>query len=479
MSATGRILLLPIMALATTTALLAQAPQSAPSMADTLFGQVRSVLEDAMNHRFTQPPRFRAASPAELRQLADAELEAQLYWQCPRLVGPERKDALAAAQEALAAVSIARHRPASDAILLPGHLPWLAQWVESRAPSGIPPAAFRKEFVQVSLVHEVVRMVLEQRYGLAQRWKTCRDAEEFRALQAVVEGRAMQITRTVAGRMGWGTSVPLLMDRLQMLCNARSDSPSPIANVPRLGEMEEQLLKQRHLACVAGLGMWDALEALNLQDAEVRLFNDPPRRMVEVQKPELMAQKYNRCLAAALFRLRESNFPPNTWQMSPEPWTPDMVRQVALLLKAGERAEQVLQSWQEGASLVGHPTGMAGPQLGIGVVRLNDAAAGRSYFGLTVDLQRKQDEVLNGSPASPQRVAKSRSQTVRLAGIDEGMLNEKEFEIPDAGQTLKVTTLLVRSGALVAQFTWRDLTADPEWAARFFAGLVADLQRRP
>jgi hypothetical protein len=156
-----------------------------------------------------------------------------------------------------------------------------------------------------------------------------------------------------------------------------------------------------------------------------------------------------------------------------------MVLQVAVLLHAQERAEKAAAQWQDGSSLVWNSRRGDGSQVAVGAARFADAAAAHAYFGLTLDLQRKQDDLLNTAPGSLQRVKRSEAHSATLAGADEAVEMRKEFDagaVGGSGQT--VATLLARSGNLVVQFSWRECAPRPQWAADVLAALN-DPRRRP
>lgn len=459
-----------------------------PEIAPAAFAEVRPLLEDALGYHFQGPPLFRPVSAADFRRISDPELEAQVNAQFPHLRGAELTQALEAAKEALRTITVAHHRAGTDTLLLPAQTPWFAQWVESHTPPGGQPGDFRKEFARLSLVHEAARLALDQRYQLAQRFGECRDRNDFAVLQALIEGRALWLTYRVAQRRGSEDCVPLLTERYRQIDNQgsgglllfmlRTWQPSAWT----LSGMNEELFRQRHWAAFHGLAFFDYLEKHGVADLEQLVFTDPPRRAEWIEDPQLywrFVRGHIQGLAGALARLQE-RLPATEWQARAQPWTPEMVRQVAELLKAQDRAEKVLQGWQDGASVVWTQRQGSGAQVAVGAVRFADAASARAYFGLTIDLQRQQDELLNLSPASPQRVAKSQSRQLQLEGVDEAVECVKTFQTEEAKEApLQVTTLLIRSGNLVILHTWRDLPANPAWALSFFRALVTDAQVRP
>jgi hypothetical protein len=444
--------------------------------AAALFARPRPLLEEALGYPLNSPPCFRPVNAAELQQIADPELEAQLRWQYPGLSNATRKQVLEATRDAFRAVSVALYRSGND-ILLPANSPRLAQWAEYQTPSGTTPAAFRKDFVTLALVLEAARLALDQHYQLTRRWAECRSRDEFDVLAALYEGQALWLTRRVARRLGLDACFPLLPDRLDCMLRRPADATfDDRAEHASLSDRELytlcwQTLCERHRIAIYGLGFFDYLEKQGIGNAADRVFAQPPPKLAWVEHPELYCNAELRdpgSLVQILDRLGD-DFRKRNWDCNSQPWTPEMVRQVAANLGALDQAERVLHSWKDGAALLCKTTG--DEELAVGVVRLTDDAGARAYFGLSADLQRKQDELLNTRPGSPQRVAKSETHSVALPGTDEAVRTDKEFQEEGVARPAHVGTLLTRTGNLVALFTWRELTPDPDWAGRFLADL--------
>lgn len=458
-------------------------PQTSPGQdaAGGLFARPRPFLEEALGYRLNGPPSFRTVNAAQLQEIADTELDVQLRWQFPGLAESVRTQASAAASDAFRAVSVALYRSGNE-ILLPANSPRLAQWAEYQTPAGGNPVAFRKDFATLALVLEAARMALDQRYQLTKRWAACRSRDEFDVLEALYEGQALWLTRRVARRLSLDACFLLLTDRLDCVLRRPADvSFDDRTEREALSDRELYtlcwlVLRERHRTALFGLGFFDYLEKQGIRDAADRAFAQPPSKLAWVEHPELYCKAELRTPGSLAYVLDQlgDRFKNDAWDCRLQPWTPEMVRQVAVNLGAQEQVERVLHSWQDGAALLYVPkTEGAEAEVALGVVRLTDAAGARAYFGLSSELQRKQDELLNTRPNSPQRVAKSETHTLPLAGADEAVRTDKEFQ-PAEGRPARVTTLLVRSGNLVALFTWRELAPDPDWASRFLAELLAD-----
>lgn len=456
--------------------------QPAPSgsgqeIAAGLFAQPRPILEEALGYPLSSPPRFRSVSAAELQQSADPELEAQLRWQYSGLADATRKQALEATRDAFRAVSVSLYRSGTD-ILLPANSPRLAEWAASQTPPGGNPAAFRKDFVTLALVLEAARMALDQHYHLSKRWSECRSRDDFEVLEALYEGQALWVTRRVARRLGLDNCFPLLIDRLDCVLRQPSD-PSFDDKASRAALSDRELytvcwltLCARHQAAIYGLGFFDYLEKQGVAGAADRAFSKLPPKLNWVEHPELYCKAEFQApgnLVQVLDRLGDK-LKNQSWDCHVLPWTPEMVREVAANLGTQDQAERVLRSWRDGAALLCGKAAAPG-ELALGVVRLTDDAGARAYFGLSADMQRQQDELLNTRPNSPQRVARSETHTLPLPGTDEAVQTDKEFKETATGQPSHVTTLLVRASNLVVLFTWRELPPDPDWAGRLLGDL--------
>jgi hypothetical protein len=285
-------------------------------------------------------PSTRPMSTVDFRKALDPELQAYVRCRYPNLSNATRAKYVEYARDGLRLLSVAEHRPGSDTVDLTTSSA-LAHWVEHETPNGTNAASFRQDFALLCLVHANVHYVLDQRYGLASRWAECRDWEESQALQAVVEGHALSITRDVGYRLHIDAPFPLLIERYRMerlFPVARTDDEAGIR------AMVEEVVKQRHWACEKGLAFIAYLRRNHVPELEA--FKNPPRRTAEIEDPAL----YVRSLASGEARKRVAgvataldagrcSLPSSDWDVHPEPWTPDMVRQVALLLHARDRAD--------------------------------------------------------------------------------------------------------------------------------------------
>jgi hypothetical protein len=428
-----------------------------PSECERLFNAARPHLEDALGHPLGVAPRFQLASPAEWRQVLDLEREGQLRFQFSELRGDELTRARESLAEACRHAETIRTQEAPGLVLVATDNPDLAAWVAKQAPQGIQPEQWQRDFLQLILVYEAARWSLEQRYHLSERWQACRDGDEFQALQALAAGRALWLTRRVAQRLGTTASMPLLAERYLHAPDADAE--------PGLRLIGQQVLRRRHWACEKGLAFFDFLDRQKVADAESRAFAHPPHLAAWIERPELYLkaeQAQAPDLAITLTRL-ERVLPPEQWIPSQQAWTPDMIRQAAKLLGMAERGDRVARDWQDGRSVMWSSKTRPGCQVGVGLIRFQDAAAARAYVALAADLQRKQDELTNAACAQGRRVLESHSSTIELRGADETAVCTKQVQF-GGGDPIEMSQLWARAGSRVVEFTFTGMPASPAWA---------------
>jgi hypothetical protein len=437
--------------------------QAAAPGPDVWFSTIRPHLEAVLSGRLQRLPVFRLATPAELAALPDGLIDLQVPWQLPGLDAAAQTRARAAATAALRGATVAGLQQGGETILLaPQNAAGIAGWDPSL--SAVDSAAF----LRLALVHETTRWILDQQYDLARRRAACRDSEELVALQALVEGRCQWVTRQVARRLGDEATFALLAEAYRRAPDPEGDGTVRV--------LCRDVLDRRRWCCVRGLAFFDALEAAGVKDAEARVFARPPRLTAWVERPELYlrSERLNLGdLADVLTRL-EGALEPAAWQAMQQPWTPAMFRQVAEMLGEGRRAEKVAQGWDAGRLLMWSARANPGRQVALGVLRFQDAAAARAYYGLAVDLQRKQDEVLNAACAGRGGVVDSRAEALRLNGADEAVRCEKKVRPGDGREVVTITQVWARSGERVVEFSWHGVPGNTDWAQRVLDALLKE-----
>ncbi len=429
--------------------------QLTPPKADDLFATVRPHLEAVLGKRLQSLPDFRAVPSADLAALPDALLDIQLSWQYPDLEPAARDRTRKAATATLRGATVASLVEGSNTILFaPENARRIAGFDESLA------KADSVAFLRLALVHETTRWLLERQYDLPKRRAACRDSEALVALQAVVEGRCQWVTRQVARLLGDEATFALLAEAYHRAPDAVGDGTVRV--------LSRDVLDRRHWCYVRGLGFFAYLDEQGIKDAEARAFVHAPRQVAWIERPQMYLrseQLHLADLAEILSRL-EGALPASEWRAAQQPWTPGMLKQVAALLGEQQRVEKVAEGWDAGRLLMWSSREHPGRQVTLGLLRFQDAAAARAYYGLALDLQRKQDELLSAACATRACVVESRTEVLHLVGADEAMRAEKRVRVGEHAEPTTITLVWARAGERVVEFSWHGQPCDTAWAQR-------------
>ena len=445
---------------------------------------VRPVVEQMLGYQLPRVPRLFVPEPPIYPD--GHEIVLHLRSRFPHLndhgYSEAVKDVLAVHQQTVIARYMLRGNQAwqssdvaSMAIFPSNHLR-MARWVDSlkanRADNGKQDAEWHDglrgtaslDFVKLAAVHEIVRYALDSRYQLSRAREACGEADEWFALQAIIEGRAQFVTQRVAKHLQLDALFPLLAARYLYVPDVSPD--------PGLRAISQSVVRQQHWAYSQGLAFWAHLESQGKAD-EKAVFANPPRQPRMIEQPEA----YLRQVAAQRPDLRTvlANLEPQhaarEWASTQQPWTPEMCIQVAGLLNEKSRAEKIVQGWQEGRSLIWSWKNAPECQVALSVVRYESEAGARGYFGFALALQRKRDELSNQPCGLPLKVIDSRSSNPDLSGADEAIFFAKKMQYMNSNQTLSSHLLLLRQGDRVIEFTWYGLAADTAWAQRILSAL--------
>jgi hypothetical protein len=430
---------------------------------DELFAKARPHLEAVLGGHLERLPAFRTVTPAELAALTDGLTDLQVAGQFPDLDTAARDRARTGATAALRGAAVAGFGEGGDAILFaPDNAGRIARWDVSLA------RVDSEAFLRLALVHETVRWLLDQQYDLPKRRAACRDSEELVALQAVIEGRCQWVTRQVARRLGEEATFALLAEAYRWAPDAEAEGTVRV--------LCRDVLDRRRWCCVRGLAFFDDLEKQGVKDAEARAFAHPPRQTAWIERPELYlrSEQLNLADLADVLKRVEGTLPAADWQAMQQPWTAAMFRQAAGMLGEGQRAEKVAQGWDAGRLLVWSARANAGRLVTLGMVRFQDAPAARAYFGLAVDLQRKQDELLSAACADRRSPVESHAEALRLNGADEAVRVDKKVRLGDKGEPLSITQVWARAGGRVVEFSWHGVPGDAAWAQRVLDAVLKE-----
>jgi hypothetical protein len=434
-----------------------------PQKPDELFATARPHLEAVLGGRLQRLPAFRTVTPAELAALPDGLIDLQVPWQLADLDAAAQGRARSAATAALRGAMVAGLAEGSDTIYFaPDNAGRIAHWDPSLA------AADSQSFLRLALVHETTRWILDQQYDLAKRRAACRDSEELIALQSLVEGRCQWVARQVARRLGDEATFALFAEAYRQAPDTAGEGTVRV--------LCRDVLDRRRWCCIQGLAFFDHLETAGLKEGAATAFSRPPRQIAWIERPELYvrSQRLNLGDLADLLKPLEEALPPADWQAMQQPWTPEMLTEVAASLGEGRRAESVARGWDAGRTLVWSNRSNLGQQVGLGVLRFQDATAARAYLGLAADLQRKQDEMLNAACANRRCMQESHAEALHLNGADEAMRVQKKVGLGDKGESMSITQVWARAGERVVEFTWYGVPGDADWAQRVLDVLLKE-----
>jgi hypothetical protein len=409
-------------------------------------------------------PKLHFVTPAEFRKLPDPEVDLLVAARLPELSGKNRERAQEAARAACADVALARYRPGDDCITV--RLPVDEQRIGKWSPVALPdrPELAANRTLQMAIVHEAVRQELERRYHWIEQMQRCGDEDDLRTWINLVEGRTLQATEAVADKLGAFAYAELLSNRYRAIPDA---GPDP----ERLNVVRTMVFRQKHEACVRGKAFFAYLTAHGIKPSVA--LAAPPRQSLWLGRPELYvkAQKGGLPdLRKVLARLQGAP-PAAKWTAAQQALGPEMVREVARMLKEEARADRVLQAWEEGRTLAFFaPDAMA--SVVISVARFETPAAARAYHGLSLDLQRKRDEILSSNCTATCKVLESRCETVEVPHSQMAVRCFKKVQY-NAGRTSAADMVYVLAGSLVIEVDGFSAAIDPTWARQAVANIVA------
>src|SRR5260370_36378607 len=180
-------------------------------------------------------PRLPILQPLVLPREGDPDVAACVKWRWPHLKDDALARALQDAEAVTASATVARLVEGTNVILIrPENQKIIAGWNMDLAKADSP------DFFKLALIHETVRYVLDSRYDIAKRRQACQNAEDWFALEGLIEGRAQWVTRQLARKLGMEESFPLLAERFIHVPDQDRDPP--------LRTISESVVHRPHLA---------------------------------------------------------------------------------------------------------------------------------------------------------------------------------------------------------------------------------------
>jgi hypothetical protein len=401
------------------------------------FEQARPQLEKRLGYSLPETPKFELATRGEF---SDPGVIAHLHWRFPHLRGEILDRAKKDVRSVSDSATLARLVEGKNVIRIG---PDIRSYLASGSAKGRDSSADADLFV-LALTHELVRHALDVRYDLTRRREACRDAEEWFALQAIVEGRAQQVTRQLASDTGMEKAFPRLAERFLHVPDVSPD--------PGLRTSSQSAMRQLHWAYTRGRQFWEYLEDQGMKDIEKDVFAHPPRLTQWIENPvlHLRARKAGRDDLATIMSRLDALRPAGEWTSAQQAWTPTMVIQAAEAFGDKSLAEKRVEGWQEGRCHIWTSRANAGRLVSLSVARFQNPNSARAFFNFTLDLERKADEKLN--------ISESRCRTAAVKGADEAVLSERRR------QNLTIAVLRLRTQEQFLEWSWYGTPADVGWA---------------
>lgn len=414
-----------------------------------LFAATRPHLETILGEPLSRGPSFQPLSREQLARLPHADAELYLRLRFPHLEGAQLYNATVATRRAFALAVLARYCPEANVIYV----------VRDPLPLGPPPSPITQKLLQFALVHETVCAQLD-----AHRRQDLQDLERLLAWQALVHGKALEITQQVARQIGGQALVASLVDRFVNVPDDDLDQG--------LRTVTQAALRQRHWAMTQGREFVRYLADQKIEESLV--FTRPPRQIEWIKRPEkyVRALRENRADLRELLVKVESTLP-HPWTPFHQAWTADMVLQVAGLVNEKPRAEKCAAQWQEGRTLVWSRKDNSSEHIAVSVARFTKPADARNYFNFAVDLQRKQDLATGDSCGLPFVVVESKSSSLQHEAVEEAILNKRLLQARNGQAKTAANTLLARQNDSVLEITWHGAPVDETWAQEVISKLLA------
>jgi hypothetical protein len=441
--------------------------QAAPHIDMVLGTKVVNSPDSLISSRIPPLPKLEFQAIADFRRAPDAALDALVHGHFPQLAGKPLERAQEAARDACGRVALAQYRPGCGTIVIA--VPLDEQRIRSWSPVAFPdpPALAAERVLQLAIVHEVVRFHLDRQFHWSERLAKSRDEEEKQVLRGLVAGRAMQVTERVADRLGAAIYADLLAQRYRVV---PEDGPDP----ERLAVAKAAVFKDAFQAATEGKAFFTHLAAQHLEDEKL-VFSNPPHQAFWLSRPELYVKavrQHTPSLKAVLAQL--SCLPPAPhYAPLPQPLTPDMIVNVAAMLKEQNRAEALLRNWEEGHAAIWVVPGASGEggQFVLSATRFSSPEAARAYHGFAIDLQRKRDEQMTSPCTATCKVLESKCTNVEMKNVAAAVRWTKKMQVGNAAP-VATNMLYILAGNLVVEIDGFRVDPDVGWAQRVVEAIV-------
>ncbi len=424
-------------------------PDFDPAALDKRVRHLRPVVEAILGESLGKSVPVSITTPEKLEEILTAEATKLRSEIKGGARGEELRRACAEEARFVARVALGKIDLEKDGVLVcPVNFRHMAEF--DAAWKGV----LSQEYVDVVLMHELVHVHQERRFGLMRFFGTPASLEQLQARRCVSEGHAQYVTRRAAEEAGLG-------DAFRLFVATQTGVPPGVKDAGTRHLMEV-IQAMSSSAYVDGEKFFAAIvEELGYEKAVARIFAHPPRSLAEVARPQdylnppVGGVDVDRIAARVSRLLAERGKNPQTIAM-----TPGTLR--VALAPAGEAAvEKALEGFRSAKVVVVQQRRVQAPLAVVGILRCADAQAARNMYDAEVLTSKKKDELFKGAQGQTRILyARYRDLTV---GDATGILTTKEVEITELGVRQTVEAAVLRDREVVFELM---VSIDPSEAGR-------------
>lgn len=184
---------------------VADARGSVAGPLDAWLADVRPMIEQTAGRTFAEQTPVREVSSDELARLLGASIERDILAARPGMLPVAARANAMSSAYAVASLTLGVYARQQRTVFI------VPENIERMSASGEIPTGHGERMLRLTIAHELVHALQDQRAGLALRGAAARSADARSAFTAVVEGHAVWATRRLADRLGWAESESALL----------------------------------------------------------------------------------------------------------------------------------------------------------------------------------------------------------------------------------------------------------------------------
>jgi len=424
-------------------------PDFDPAALQARVRNLRPVVEDILEQSLGKPVAVAVVTPEALETIVSAEMVAPLGESHGDRASEDLRHARVREAKLVARYLLGEVDPESARLLI---CPENFERVAALDPAWKGVAS--QEFLDTVLLHELVHVYHQRRFGLRRFLRTPDSVEQTAARRCVLEGHAQYVTRRAARRAGLG-------DAFRIFVATQTEVPPGIEDAGTRREMEAIRL-QAAFAYVEGEKFVGAIvKELGYAKAVARIFAEPPTSLELVAwpnnylRPPVATVDLDR-IAARIGRLLAER----GRNLQVHAMTKVTVRMA--LAPAGEAAvARAMQGFRAAKAVVVQQRRTDVPLAVVSILACRDAHAAQALYDAEVSTSKNKDELFRGEQ-SPTRILSARYEELRV-GDALGVLGTKEVEITQLGVRQTVEFAVLRDRELVFEIMYN---VDPSETGR-------------